>query len=144
VTGRPTNARQQHLTAKAVAVRSSLIHGRGVFAGIDLPARRKLGELTGQFVKLPQARKAVELLPVIYHIELSGRVALDCSGGNKFKHLNHSCAPNCFLRICRRVVEVYTLRGIKAGEELTIDYGMTPHKHAMHCRCGTANCRRKL
>jgi SET domain-containing protein len=127
-----------------VELRASRIHGWGVFARVTLTARRKIGELTGELVRLPQARRAVELQPAIYLVELSRRLALDCSKGNQFKHLNHHCTPNCYLRIYRRRIEVYTLRQVKTGEELTIDYGMTPHKPAMSCQCGAAKCRRAL
>jgi len=127
-----------------VVARVSPIHGRGLFAQIDLPARRKLGELSGRLIRLPQARKAVAQLPVIYLVEVSRRYALDCQDGNAFKHLNHSCEPNCYLRIYRRVVEVYTLRKITRGTELTIDYGLTPHAQGMQCHCGKPNCRRSI
>ncbi len=124
-----------------LAVRASSIDGRGLFPLADLPARRKIGELRGELVRLPQARKGIELKPKIYFIELSRRFALDCSQGNSFKYLNHSCRPNCYLRIFRRRVEVYALNRIRAGTELTVDYGQTPHRGGMPCRCGAANCR---
>ncbi len=125
-------------------VRVSRINGRGLFAAFDLPGRRKLGEVSGSLVRLPHARTAVVESPKIYLIELSRRYALDCSQGNAFKYLNHSCAPNCYLRVFRRRVEVYTLHRIKAGTELTVDYGVTPHKKGMNCACGAAQCRQKL
>ena len=127
-----------------VAVRTSRINGRGLFAVIDLPRRRKLGEISGTLERLPRARAVVANLPKIYLIELSRRYALDCSRGNSFKHLNHSCEPNCYLRTCGKRVEVYTLHHIKAGTELTVDYGVTPHKTGMKCGCGAARCRRIL
>lgn len=128
----------------SVEVRVSRIDGRGLFAALSLPGRRKLGEISGSLVTLPHARTAVVKSPKIYLIELSRRYALDCSQGNAFKYLNHSCAPNCYLRVFRRRVEVYTLHRIKAGTELTVDYGVTPHKQGMKCRCGAALCRQIL
>ena len=124
-----------------VTVRASRIHGRGLFAATDLPRRRKLGEVDGELVTLPQARRAVELQRRIYLVEVSRRYAVDCSNGNCFKYLNHNCRPNCYLRIYRRRVEVYTLRAITAGTELTIDYGATPHKDGMACHCGRSECK---
>ena len=99
----------------ATRVRTSKIQGRGLFAVTNLPGRRKLGEISGQLVKLPLARKAIETAPQIYFIELSSRWALECSEGNQFKHLNHSCVPNCYLRVFEKRVEVYTLRRIPAA-----------------------------
>lgn len=122
----------------------SSIQGQGVFAAADLPARRKIGQLEGTLVRLPQARKAIENAEQIYLVEISRRYALDCSAGNEFRFLNHSCQPNCYLRIFSRRIEVYTLRQIPVGAELTVDYGLTPHKSGMACRCGASQCRAKI
>jgi len=40
-----------------LVVRSSPIHGTGLFARHSLPGRRKLGEISGRLVKLPQGRR---------------------------------------------------------------------------------------
>ena len=130
-------------TADLVA-RASRINGRGVFARRALPARRKVGEVTGQLVRLPAARRRVENRRRIFLVELTTRTALDCSAGNVLRHLNHACAPNCYLRVRGYAVEVYTLRQLAAGEELTIDYGQTPHRRGMRCTCGAPGCRRRL
>ena len=122
-------------------VRASGIHGRGIFAASALPARRKLGEVTGKRVRLPEARQAVVRQPRIYLVELTRRYALDCSTGNDFRHLNHSCRPNCYLRVAHGRVEVYAKAAIPAGIELTVDYGVTPHEGGMTCRCGAPRCK---
>ena len=122
-------------------VRRSGINGRGLFAGARLPGRRKLGEISGELVRLPAARRKVEQSDKIYLIELSEREALECSTGNHFRYLNHSCAANCYMRIVRNRVEIYTRRPIRAGAELTVDYGATPHKNGMRCSCGAPNCK---
>ncbi len=124
--------------------RRSRINGRGVFAVRALPARRKLGELTGRLVRLPAARREVENRRRIFLVELTTRTALDCSAGNVLRHLNHACAPNCYLRVRGYVIEVYTLRPLAEGEELTIDYGQTPHRGGMRCTCGAPGCRGRL
>jgi SET domain-containing protein len=64
--------------------------------------------------------------------------------GNHFKYMNHSCAPNCYMRLYRGRVEFYTLRPIAAGEELTCDYGLTHHNGTLVCRCRSAGCRGRL
>ena len=129
------------LIALRLAVRPSGIHGRGIFAAGALPGRRKLGEVTGERVLLPAARRAVARAPRIYLVELTRRYALDCSTGNHFRHLNHSCRPNCYLRVFRGRVEVYSRKAIGPGIELTVDYGATPHEGGMTCRCGAAKCK---
>jgi hypothetical protein len=125
-------------------VRTSRINGRGLFACAKLPGRRKLGEINGTVVKLPGAWKQVEKSDKIYLIELNPSQALECSSGNSFRFLNHSCAANCYMRIIRNRVEIYTRRPVAAGTELTVDYGITPHAGGMRCGCGAANCKGRL
>ena len=134
----------EHQRPGAVKARRSEIHGRGLFSGIDLPGRRKLGEISGEVVDRLVARRAIRRDPVIYFVTLDRKHALDCRLGNDFKHLNHRCEPNCYLRVRGWAVEVYTLRPIAKGEELTVDYGVTPHPGGMPCRCGAEGCRRRL
>jgi SET domain-containing protein len=131
---------RKHASTIGLSVRTSRINGLGVFAIRALPPRRKLGEISGTLVKLPFARRVVERHPKIYLVELSSRVALDCSQGNGFTHLNHSCRPNCYLRVYLNRIEVYTLRKIPPGSELTVNYGVTPHVGGMACSCGSARC----
>lgn len=133
-----------HMKAGKTVVRTSRIHGRGLFAAAALPARKKIGEVSGRLVPLPQARTRVERQAQIYLVELGPRLALDCSEGNEFRHLNHSCEPNCYLRVIRHRVEVYTRTAIAKGCELTVDYGETPHRGGMRCSCQSARCRQRL
>lgn len=122
----------------------SPLDGTGVFAARPLAARRKIGEVGGRLVRLPEARRLVQGRRRIYLVELDERMALDCSGDPLLGRLNHHCAPNCFLRIRGHVVEVYALRRIAAGEELTVDYGETPHRRGMRCTCGAPTCRHRI
>lgn len=56
---------------------------------------------------------------------------------------NHSCDPNCGLRVDSSGFDMIALRDIAAGEELTYDYS-THQEHPqedMICQCGTPACR---
>lgn len=56
---------------------------------------------------------------------------------------NHSCDPNCGLRVGPRGFQMVALRAISAHEELTYDYS-THQQHpedGMLCQCGVATCR---
>lgn len=128
----------------SVRVGRSRVHGRGVFARRAMPGRRKLGELAGRVVPRLGLRRAIRTEPVIYYVALNSRDALDCREGNAFSHLNHSCEANCYLRVSGFRVEVYSLRPIAVGEELTVDYGVTPHAGGMVCHCGASSCRGRL
>ncbi len=141
---RPAAAVPSAAPGARYAVRRSRIHGRGLFAVAAIPCRRKLGELSGELRRLPAARQDHQRRTVIQLVELSRRWALDCSAGNRFRYLNHSCRANCYLRIVRRRVEIYSRGRIPAGSELTADYGQTMHRGGMNCRCGVAGCRSSI
>ena len=125
-------------------VRSSAIHGHGLFAADPVPRRMKLGELSGVICRVPAARRAMRQRGVIHLVEFDDRWGLDCSRGNHFRHLNHSCQANCYLRLVDRRVEVYSRGAIAAGRELTVDYGETQHRGGMACDCGAPGCRGRL
>jgi SET domain-containing protein len=123
-------------------VARSRICGRGVFADSVIPARRKIGELGGELISLYEARRRARRSRCVMIVEFGDGTALDASrGGTVLRHVNHSCAPNTYMRSARGRVEFYALRQIKSGEELTCDYGETHHDGKRRCRCRTPNCR---
>ena len=77
-------------------------------------------------------------------------------GGNAARWINHSCDPNCEVWLYEtedgnpandRLV-IVSMRPIRAGEELTYDYGIItdePITDAVRalwaCKCGASNCR---
>jgi SET domain-containing protein len=63
---------------------------------------------------------------------------------NLARYANHSCRPNCEVRIYAKRVRIWAVKNIKAGDEITYDYGeeyfdefIKPHG----CRC--EKCRGK-
>jgi SET domain-containing protein len=122
----------------------STIAGRGVFAEKRIPRRAKIGEVTGEVISVRTARQRARGRCRMCLIDLSDTRALDCSRGNALRLLNHSCRSNAFLRIIRERVEVYARRDIGKGEEITVDYGESPHSGGMRCGCGHARCRSRI
>ena len=59
------------------------------------------------------------------------------------RFLNHSCSPNCGLKIIGKKAKLVAIRDIKAGEELTFDYSTTMYRDtwSMKCNCGSSRCR---
>ena len=53
---------------------------------------------------------------------------------NIARYINHSCKPNCEAVTEGDHVYAYALRNIKAGEELTYDYGKD-YMEDLDCRC---------
>jgi SET domain-containing protein len=133
-----------YLSSKAL-VRTSQIHGRGLFAVGDFRPGEivcvKGGHIFGRAV-----RDAMEPFLGPAEIQIAddlfiGPVHLEQrEGGMIFS--NHSCDPN--IGVQGQIVFV-ALRVITAGEELTHDWATTDDEdYTLECRCGAAACRRTI
>ena len=79
----------------------------------------------------------------------NGKYVIDDS---PFSYMNHSCEPSCYCKMSSIAIkDIYALRDIKAGEELTHDYAATAVDQfagngfwVLDCKCGSENCRGKV
>lgn len=128
-----------------VDVQPSRIDGQGAFAAEPIPGRRKIGEIRGEPISVREARRRARSLERIMIVEVSQRRAIDASAStDPLRFTNHSCAPNAVLRIRQGRVELYAMRAIAPGEELTVDYGESHHEGRLACRCGAPRCAGRL
>lgn len=129
-----------------VMIGASRIAGTGAFAATPLRARQKIGEIEGVRIRQAEARRrarngAARNLPIAI-VELGDGWAIDATDNTgPMRYVNHSCSPNTYIRICYGHVEIYALKAIRRGEELTADYGETHHNGKLPCHCGSPNCR---
>ena len=125
----------------ALAVGPSTIDGHGCFAAEPIPARRKIGEIRGEPLGVKEARLRAKTQRRIMMVEVSARTAIDASQStHALRFTNHSCLPNATLRIVQGRVELYAMRDLAAGEEITANYGETHHEGRLRCRCGAPGC----
>jgi SET domain-containing protein len=142
-----------------IALRRSPIHGNGVFATADIPAETTLVEYRGRRLAHADADEIYGDTLETGHtflFTLNDEYVIDANvQGNTARWINHSCAPNCEPLLVEhpgadrakdRVV-IDAKRRIRAGEELTYDYGITLEvpqtaklKKIWACRCGAKNC----
>lgn len=134
-------------------VRSSRIHGTGVFALQPIRKGRRIVEYTGDRVSHREAdaryQDKDEADNHTFLFIVDRRTVIDAGvNGNDARFINHSCAPNCETAIENRRVYIYALRDIVPGEELAYDYqiqreeGDPPNiEEIFGCRCGAAKCR---
>jgi uncharacterized protein len=127
-----------------ITLDKSKIHGTGCFAQEKIPARKKLGSLGGKVVSKKQAKEIAVGKESISLVELWNGKVIDASREKGVRYINHSCAPNTFMRTLNYHVEFYTLRKIRKGEELTCNYGPTHHEGSLACRCGAPDCKGNL
>jgi hypothetical protein len=130
-----------------LAIRSSTIEGRGLFATVALAAGTVVARLGGRLV----TRK--RLLEMFAEQERTGGAYIDClsvddgidlvlPAGLPMHFVNHGCDPNVWH------VDALTLatrRAIAKDEELTLDYAtQADGDFEMGCGCGSRLCRRRI
>ncbi|MFL6583075.1 MAG: SET domain-containing protein [Chthoniobacterales bacterium] len=129
------------LSAKT-EIRSSFIHGRGLFAQVAI-ARDEIVAVKGGHVIDDEQLKEVNarLGPVEIQIEDDLYIAPVTEDEREASMLytNHSCDPNLGVR---GSITFVALRDIQAKEELTHDWCMTDDgDYVLECNCGASNCR---
>jgi len=132
---------QATTTEQLWELKPSGIHGTGVFARADIPAETCIVEYVGERVNKEESERRRKdgnffIFIVTDDFDIDGWVEW-----NPARFINHSCAPNCEAREEDEHIWVYALRDIKAGEELSFNYGYDLQDYEDHpCRCGAPNC----
>ncbi len=129
-------------------VRHSRIHGYGVYAAQIIPPRRKVIEYSGERIGVREALARIRkvLRPggskriSIFRLNRCWRIDGDV-GGSGAELVNHCCEPNLMARIIRGHIFFFSRRRIRTGEELTLDYKLSPQALCVRCHCGSPNCR---
>ena len=120
-------------------VGKSKLHGKGVFAKVNIPKDLTLIEYTGEKINRAEClRRDKAQKGAFYVFELNKDYGIDGKTGGDAKFINHSCDPNC--RYFRRNGKIWirTIKLIKKGQEVTYDY-CADGEH--QCRCRSKNCR---
>ena len=139
-------------------MRSSAIHGNGVFAIADIAENQEIIEYGGKRLTHTRADHKYGGSSITGHtflFTLNDDYVIDGNqDGNDARWINHSCAPNCEAVLVeheddpeKSQVFIEAIRAIRPGEELTYDYGIplaerhTPRlKQIWACRCGSKDC----
>ncbi|HWF47826.1 MAG TPA: SET domain-containing protein-lysine N-methyltransferase [Bryobacteraceae bacterium] len=120
----------------------SRIHRWGVYATEFIPSRRKVIEYTGERISRRETKRRAESSDLIYLFTLDKYWAIDGSvGGSGAQFINHSCEPNLVARIVKGHILYMSLRDIRPGEELTLDYHFDKKVEKVPCHCGALKCR---
>lgn len=132
-------------------VRSSGIHGRGLFAKRRIPEGTPIIEYVGEridkeesnrrgWARIAYAKRTGDAAVYIFTLDdlhdIDGNIP-----ENAARLINHSCDPNCEAYIEDGAIWIGALRDIEKGEELFYNYGFDLESWQDHpCRCGAARC----
>jgi len=118
----------------ALKVRKSAT-GKGLFSLEKIPKEKCIIEYIGKPVK----KEDQDTITGKYLFATSKDEMIDGNiPSNTARYINHSCRPNCEARGPKGRVFIFSLRNIKAGEELTYDYGeeyFDQYIKPKGCRC---------
>jgi SET domain-containing protein len=131
-----------------LCVRRSGIHRLGVFAGRVIPPRVKVIEYAGERISRREARRRYLVIwkrhkgAFNYLARLNRYRVIDGAvGGNGSELINHSCDPNIGFHRKHGKLWFLSLRRIRKGEELTLDYRFPRKAAKVPCHCGSPRCR---
>lgn len=131
-----------------IRVRLSPIHGNGVFAVCPIPAGTYVAEYRGEHISREELDRRSEARgkKPIYFFQAEEDLFIDATHvveGNPARYINHACDENCeaVWDAEKKRMEIFAVRDIAAGEELSFDYGYELAGFFEHpCRCGCKNC----
>ena len=124
-----------------VCFHESVIHGTGGFAKMDIAAGTRVIEYIGEKIAKAESLRRCESANE-YIFSFGDKADLDGNvPWNPARFLNHSCDPNCEAEPDDGRLWIVARRGIRAGEEITFNYGYDLEDYRKHpCHCGASDC----
>lgn len=108
---------------KYIYVKTSVIHGSGIFTSVDIPSGTPLIRITGEIISGEECERREEEENNVYIFWNGDDRFIDTSLTEKIKFINHNCNYNCDVEGFEDELILVASRDISSGEELTIDYG---------------------
>lgn len=110
--------------------------GLGFFTTEDVPAGARIIEYIGPLISNEEVEKRKTGK---YFFGVNSKWSIDGTPrSNRARYINHSCRPNAEALISGRRVWMWSKRTIKAGEEITYNYGaeyFEEHIKPKGCKC---------
>jgi histone-lysine N-methyltransferase SETD1 len=153
-----TQAKYREMKAVAIEQRlvakRSHIHGWGLFTKMDLPKDSMIVEYMGETIRQCVADKREKKYEIsgegsCYMFRLDLQRIVDATMiGCMARFMNHCCQPNAYAKVISvdtdlgqdKKIMVFSLKDIKAGEEITYDYKFPVEDGSLKCSCGAPNC----
>lgn len=127
-----------HLFEKYIEVKVSTVHGKGLFAKIDIPEEEVLSVIQGDYIDGFECvrREEEDNNYIFWHCDDN---YIDVKN-ESMKYINHDCEPNCYVdEGGEKTLHLVSSREIKAGEEISIDYDY----EEIYLSCNCFSCQSK-
>ncbi|GBD88917.1 SET domain protein [bacterium BMS3Abin03] len=120
-----------------VYVDNSGIHGKGIFTSANIPKGYKIMDIKGEVINGKECERREDEEDNVYIFWNGDNCYIDTVKTKKIKYINHNCDFNCdVVENDKDELMLIAYRDIKAGEELTIDYGYED----IYDGCGCNDC----
>jgi len=124
---------------KNVAIKLSKVQGKGVFALRNFQPGEKILEMDDSHIVEDVSNLTEDDWE--YNLDFVNDKIIFMQEPERC--INHSCAPNSYVRTIHQVRIVFARRAIAAGEEITYDYAVNgDNDGTFPCQCGAARCRK--
>lgn len=128
-------------------IRNTKNYGLGVFAREEIPGGEAIMVLDGEILSFDEimGRIGLDEENIDDPLQIDEWLFIDMDEVSR--SFNHSCEPNAGMR---KRSELFALRSILPGEEITFDYStvvgpnITPDMWTMECSCGASSCRKTI
>ena len=126
---------------KKVIVKESGIHNTGLYAAEPIKKGAVIIEYRGEKIAKEEGDRRADsgndyILILDEQYDLDGTV-----NGNEARFANHSCNPNCLIKVKDGKAYIAAMKDIKEGEELSYDYEFDEEQEVTKCSCKSAACR---
>ena len=109
---------------KYVIVKDSGIHGKGIFSTVNMHEGKKILDIKGEIIDGDECERREEEEDNVYIFWNGDDCYIDTNRTRKIKFINHNCDFNCdVVEDGKNGLMLIAYKNIKAGAELTIDYG---------------------
>ena len=118
-------------------------HGKAVFANKDFNKGDSIIEFRGKIYRRKDRSKGLHS-KINHYLQIGKDLYLGPSKRID-DYINHSCNPNCGIKISDRI-GLFAIKQIRKGAEITFDYSTTMDEDywEMDCSCGSRNCRKRI
>ncbi|MFZ1517386.1 MAG: SET domain-containing protein-lysine N-methyltransferase [Ignavibacteriaceae bacterium] len=122
------------MVSENLSVKDSPVHGKGLYSNIDYTEGETITIIYGEHIDADECVRRENEENNVYIFYKNDDEYIDAANQTQLRFLNHSCDYNCDIDEDENgELVLYAVSDIKAGEELTIDYGY--EEIYQYCSC---------